>query len=287
MRMLSPYKVVCSVLLLAGLAAAPVLAQSAMETPAPSPRAKVEQRVGITDFSIEYSSPAVKGRTIWGDLVPYDTLWRTGANMATKLTASRDFAIGGKPVPAGSYSLFTIPGKASWTVILNSKPDLSGTNGYDEKNDVARITVTPQTMPAPRERMTFLFSDTADGGANLDLEWATLRVRIPLTVDTGAQVAASIDKTLGDAWRPHWQAARYLLDSGGDLGKALSYIDTSIAIQPNWWNYWVKASILGKQGKKGEAVAAAEQSQKLGPGNSIYDQFFKEDIAQAIADWKK
>ena len=287
MRSTLVYKVVCPVLLLAGLVAAPALAQSAMETPAPSPKAKVEQRVGITDFSIEYSSPAVKGRTIWGELVPFDTLWRTGANMATKLTASRDFAIGGKPVPAGSYSLFTIPGKASWTVILNSKPDLSGTTGYDEKNDVARFTVTPQAMAASRERMTFLFSDTVDGGTNLDLEWEKLRVRIPITVDTKAQVAASIDKTLGDAWRPHWQAARYLLENGGDLDKALSYIDTSIAIQPNWWNYWVKAGILGKQGKKAGAIAAAEQSQKLGPGNAIYDQFFKEDIAQAIADWKK
>ena len=287
MRLTSPYKVVCSALLLAGLAAAPAFAQSAMETPAASPKAKAEQRVGITDFSIEYSSPAVKGRTIWGDLVPLDTLWRTGANMATKLTASRDFSLGGKLVPAGSYSLFTIPGKASWTVILNSKAELSGTTGYDEKNDVARITVTPQALAPPRERMTFIFSDATDGGVNLDLEWEKMRVRIPITVDTKAQVAASIDKTLGDAWRPHWQAARYLLDSGGDLDKAHSYINTSIAIEPNWWNHWVKASILGKQGKKAEAVAAAEQSQKLGPGNNIYDQFFKEDIAQAIADWKK
>lgn len=281
------YRSVCSAIVLAGLAAAPALAQSAMETPAASPKAKVEQRVGITDFSIEYSSPAVKGRVIWGELVPFDTLWRTGANMATKLTASRDFAVGGKPVPAGSYSLFTIPGKAGWTVILNSKPDLSGTNGYDEMNDVARFTVTPQAMTTSRERLTFLFSDTTDSGANLDLEWEKTRVRIPITLDTKAQVAASIDKTLGDAWRPHWQAARYLLDSGGDLNQALSYINTSIAIQPNWWNNWVKASILGKQGKKAEAIVAAEQSQKLGPGNSIYDQFFKEDIAKAIADWKK
>lgn len=287
MRNALVYKLVWSTLAVAGLAAAPALAQNAMETPAPSPKAKVEQRVGITDFAIEYSSPAVKGRVIWGELVPYDTLWRTGANMSTKLTASRDFSFGGKPVPAGSYSLFTIPGKAGWTVILNSKAELSGTTGYDEKNDVARITVTPQALAAPRERMTFIVSDTTDAGANLDLEWEKLRVRIPVTVDTKAQVAASIDKTLGDAWRPHWQAARYLLDSGGDLDKALSYINTSIEIEPNWWNYWVKASILGKQGKKAEAVAAAEQSQKLGPGDNIYEQFFKEDIAKAIANWKK
>lgn len=287
MRLALLYKTVCSLGVAAGAAAVPTLAQSAMETPSPSPKAKVEQRVGITDFSIEYSSPGVKGRVIWGELVPFDALWRTGANMSTKLTASRDFSFGGKPVPAGSYSLFTIPGKSTWTVILNSKPELQGTNGYDEKNDVARIVVTPQAMTAPRERMTFIFSDATDGSAHLDLEWEKTRVRIPITVDTKAQVAAGIDKTLGDAWRPHWQAARYALDSGGDLNQALSYIDTSIAIKPNWWNYWVKASILGKQGRKGEAIAAAEQSQKLGPGDNIYEQFFKDDITEAIADWKK
>ncbi len=272
--------------LVPALLAPPALAQSAAEMPAPSPKARVEQRVGVTDFSIEYSSPAVKGRAIWGGLVPYGQLWRTGANMATKLTASRDFTFGGKPVPAGSYSLFTIPGASSWTVVLNGKPDLSGTNGYDEKNDVARVTLTPETLPASRERLTFLFSDTTENGANLDLEWEKLRVRVPLAVDTKTQVLAGIDKSLGDAWRPHFVAARYLFETGGDLDKALAYANTSIAIKPGWWNHWVKAQVLAKQGKKAEAIAAAEQSQKLGAGDNIYP-FFKDEIATSLADWKK
>jgi hypothetical protein len=277
---------VVSLLCVAPLAV-PALAQSAAETPAPSPKAKVEQRVGLTDFALEYSSPAVKGRTIWGGLVPYDELWRTGANMATRLTASRDFTFGGKAVPAGSYSLFTIPTKASWTVILNGKPDLAGTNGYDEKNDVVRVTVVPETLGASRERLTFLFSDTTDDAANLDLEWERMRVRVPLKVDTKAQVMAGIDKSLADAWRPHFVASRYLLESGGDLDQALAYANSSIAIKPGWWNTWVKAQILAKQGRKAEAIAAAEESQKLGAGDTNIFPFFKDEIARSLADWKK
>jgi hypothetical protein len=274
-------------LLSLGLASSPALAQSAPETPQPSPKARVEQRVGITDFALDYSSPAVKGRAIWGGLVPYDELWRTGANAATKLTVSRDFTFGGKAVPAGSYSLFTIPGKSSWTVILNGKPDLSGTNGYDEKNDVARVTVTPETLAASRERMTFLFADATESGANLDLEWERMRVRVPVQVDTRKHVMTGIEKSVGDAWRPHFLAARYLLDSNGDLDQALEYANASVSIKPGWWNNWVKAQVLAKKGRKAEAIAAVEQSQQLGKGDNIYEQFFREDIAKAAADWKK
>lgn len=277
----------CSAALLTlAFGATAALAQSAPETPQPSPKARVDQRIGINDFSIEYSSPAVKGRTIWGGLVPLDTLWRTGANMATKLTASRDFMIGGKSVAAGTYSVFTIPGKSSWTVILNSNWEQGGTDDYDEKLDVARITVTPESMPSSRERMTFIYSDTTDSSANLDFEWEKVRVRIPLAVDTKAQVMKGMEGALADAWRPHFLAARYLLDSNGDMNQALAYVNTSIGIQPGWWNNWVKAQVLAKLGKKTEAIAAAQQSQTLGKGNGTY-AFFSEQIAKSIEDWKK
>ncbi|MBP7147916.1 MAG: DUF2911 domain-containing protein [Acidobacteria bacterium] len=276
---------VCWLIPLASFALSSPARAQGVEFPAPSPAARVDQRVGVTDLSVVYSSPAVKGRSIWGGLVPYDQLWRTGANAATKFTASRDFTFGGKPVPAGTYSLFTIPGRNGWTVILNSKADLSGTQGYDEKNDVARITVTPETLPAPRERMTFVFSDTTDGSTNLDLEWERLRVRVPITVDTKAFVRAGIDKSIGEAWRPHFLAARWLLDSGGDLDEALRYANTSIEIKPGWWNNWVKAQILAKQGKTSDAIAAARRSQELGKDDNVYG-FFKDDIAKALGEWQ-
>jgi hypothetical protein len=260
-------------------------AQTAPELPQLSPRARVEQQVGVTKLAVDYSSPAKKGRVIWGELVPYGELWRTGANAATKLEASRDFTFGGKKVAAGTYSLLSIPGDTSWTVILNSKADLPGTRGYDEKQDVARVTVKPQKAPA-RERMTFLFADTTDNSTRLDLEWDELRVSVPIEVATDQFAAANIDKALDDAWRPHFASARYLLDSGGDLDKALSYIDTSITIEPTWWNNWVRAQILAKKGRANDAVAAAEKAQELGKGDEIFEGFFKESVSKAIADWK-
>lgn len=266
--------------------AVPVLAQDAPELPRPSPMARVEQRVGVTDFSVEYSSPGVKGRKIWGGLVAYDELWRTGANAATKLEASGDFTFGGTSVPAGTYSLLTIPGKTSWTVILNSKADLSGTRGYDQSNDVARATVKPAAAPM-RERMAFLFSNTTDDATRLDLEWEKQRVSVPIQVETRNQVMTNIDETLAEAWRPHFASARWLLENDGDLGQAIEYVNTSIAIKPTWWNNWVKAQILAKQGSSTEAVAAAEQAKSLGAGDEVFEGFFKENIDKAIADWKK
>jgi hypothetical protein len=270
------------------IAAAPaaIAQQTPPELPQASPNASVMQQVGLTKFTVTYSSPGVKGRTIWGEVVPYDQLWRTGANLATQLEATRDFTFGGAKVPAGTYALYTIPGKTNWTVILNKNPNAGGTRGYDEKNDVARISVTPTQSPA-RERLTFLFANTTDDSTRLDLEWDTLRVSVPLKVETAQQAMTNIDKALADAWRPHFASARYLLDSGGDLKTALGYIDTSIAIKSTWWNNWVKAQILAKQGKKAEAVVAAEQAQKLGQGDEVYEGFFKEQVGKSIADWKK
>lgn len=267
------------------LSALPALAQSAPEVPSPSPKARVEQRVGITDLSVEYSSPGVKGRKIWGGLVPYGKVWRTGANSATKLTASREFTIGGKKLAAGSYAIATIPAQGSWTVVLHTDVAGNGTQ-LDPAKEVARFTVKPTTLPAARERMSFLFSDTTDDSTNLDLEWEKLRVRLPIRLDTRAHVMAGVDKAVSDAWRPQFVAARYLLDTGGDLDRALELVTGSIAIKATWWNHWIKAQILGKQGKKADALAAAQKAQSLGGGDRIYEDFYKEQVASAIRGWK-
>jgi hypothetical protein len=263
----------------------PALAQQAIEVPAPSLHAKVEQRVGITDFSVDYSSPAVRGRKIFGGLLPYDKIWRTGANASTKLTASRDFTFGDKPVPKGTYSVFSIPGASSWTVILNKDADASAQE-YDDKKDIARVTVTPQSVGA-RERMTFIFSDTTESASRLDLEWDTLRVSIPIKVDTQAQVLAGIDSTLADAWRPYYQAGRYLVESGGNVDTAIGYLDTSIGIKSTWWNNWWRAQALAKKGKTADAIAAGEKAVQLGKGDNTFEQFFKADVQKTIDGWKQ
>jgi hypothetical protein len=148
--------------------------------PRPSPAAKVSQQVGNTMVDVDYSSPAVKKRKVWGDLVPEGKIWRTGANASTKITFSKDVVIGGKPVPAGTYALLTIPTAKSWTVILNKDTTIGGNmDKYKQDQDVARFTVAPKAIPA-RERLTFIFSDVTDDAATLDFEWEKVRVSIPI-----------------------------------------------------------------------------------------------------------
>jgi hypothetical protein len=168
-------------------AAAPAAGQHGMapaggaEQIRPSPGAKVQQRVGLTDITVDYSCPGVKKRKIWGALVPYDKPWRTGANSSTKLTVSKDVTIGDKLVPAGTYSVLTIPGKKDWTFIINKATNIGGDidEKYKQDQDVVRVTAKPKAI-AHRERMTFVFADFTDDSVNLDLEWEKLRVSLPI-----------------------------------------------------------------------------------------------------------
>lgn len=268
------------------LSFAPAVANAQLELPQPSPKAKVEQQVGVTTFSLSYSSPAVNGRTIWGELVPYDEVWRTGANAATTFTSTKDFSFGGTKVPAGTYSLFTIPGQKSWTVVLNSNPRTWGNTGYDSKLDVARIVVKPRASSESRERLAFLFSETTEDSTRLDLEWEKLRVSIPVGTDTAGQVTSHLERAIADSWRPTHELARWYLEHDGDLKKALELANTSIGIKPTWSNHWVKAQIQAKGGKKSDALKTAKHAQKLGEGDSIYP-FYVDQITAAIAGWQK
>lgn len=267
------------------LSSTPAAAQ-AIELPQQSPKARIEQQVGVTQFAVAYSSPGVKGRKIWGSVVPFGEVWRTGANEATTFTASRDFTFGGTSVPAGTYSLFTIPAEGKWTVVLNSNPKTWGSFDYDAAKDVARIEVTPQTMPEARERLAFFFSNATETGARLDLEWEKLRIAIPVGVDTAAHVTAGLEKAVAEAWRPDFETARWLLDHDGDAKVALKHADASIAIKPTWWNHWVKAQLQAKTGRKSDAVKSAKAAQTLGKGDRIYP-FYVEQISAAIATWQK
>jgi hypothetical protein len=289
MRSISSGSLVCLALcaLCASAGPTPGAAQATPELPQPSPKARVEQHVGLADLSIDYSSPAVKGRKIWGELVPYDKPWRTGANAATRLTTNRDLTFAGKPLKAGSYALYTIPSKASWTLVLNSGLEAWGNDGYDPSKDVLRVTLKPSATTSSRERMTFIFSDTSDNAAKLDLEWEKLQLRIPIELDTKAEVATNIQNAVDDAWRPHFAAARYLLENGGDLDKAMQYIDLSIAIKATWWNNWVRAQLLAKKGHPQDAAAGAERAIALGSGDRTFEMFFKPEVNKSLAAWKK
>jgi len=273
-----------ALLLIAMFVPALASAQPALDLPALSPKAKVEQRVGVTDLAVDYSSPAVKGRKIWGELVPYGKVWRAGANQATKLSSSKDFKLGTTAVKAGTYSIFVVPTKTTWTVSLNS--DVTASEGnYDPKKDIAKLTITPTKLAESRERLTFLFSSTADDRTALDLEWEKIRLRIPLTIDTKGHVNAAIETATKEAWRPHFNSANYLHESG-ETDRALGLVVKSIAIDATWRNEWLHARLLFKKGKKVEAKAAAARAQKLGAGDTTYEQFFKADIIKTVAGWK-
>jgi hypothetical protein len=274
---------------LTALVVLPVLPRQAradLELPRPSPNAKVTQQVGLTDVTVEYSCPGVKARKIWDGLVPYGKMWRTGANTATKITFSKDVTFADKPVPAGSYALFTIPAKGAWTVILNKNPNQPGTaTEYKPELDLVRVQLTPKAAPF-RERLAFIFSDTTDDKASLDLEWEKLRLSIPLGVGTSQQALANINNTLDNTWRAYANAARYMLETKKDYDAGLKYVDQSLALKEDWFNLWWKASLLAAKGSYKDAVATGEKAEALG-GKAGPGFFLESDVKKGLADWRK
>jgi hypothetical protein len=260
-------------------------ASAQLDLPRPSPSAKVSQVIGLTEITVDYSCPAVKGRPIWGALVPYDQMWRTGANQATKITFSRDVTFGDKPVPAGTYALFTIPSKGAWTVILNKKADQSGT-ARDYKADLDLVRFQVHTKAAPhRERMAFLFSDFTDDKGSLDLEWDKMRLSIPIKVSTKEQALANITKSIDGAWRTYANAARYLGETEKDYDTGLKYIDQSLSLKEDWFNLWIKATLLAGKHKTKEAIGLGEKAYELGQKADFF--FLEPEIKKTLAEWKK
>ena len=268
-------------------AVSPGTARADLDLPRPSPFAKVTQDVGLTQISVDYSCPGVKGRKIWGALVPFDKMWRTGANRATKITFSKDVTFVDQKVPAGTYALFSIPTKTGeWTIILNKNAEQPGT-AREYKPELDQVRVKVHAKPAPhRERLAFIFSDFSDDRAALDLEWEKLRVSIPIKVDTAEQALANINREVGNAWQIHANAARYMLESKKDYDAGLKLIDQSLALKEDWFNVWIKAQLLAAKGDVKAAYPLAQKAydlgQKAGPGF-----FFEADVKKALTDWSK
>jgi hypothetical protein len=263
-------------LLLASFAAATLSLNAQIKTAAPSPASELKQTVGVTDFTVVYSRPSVKDREIFGDLVPYDAIWRTGANATTKISFDSEITFGDKKVPAGEYVLFTIPGKDKWTVILYGDTKVANAGLYDEKNDVARITVDPIELKSPVESFTIGFDNLRDDSATLFIDWDKVRVPVPLTVDTKALSTASIEASMKsmDSWtaRDYANAADFYAENGKDLGQATEWMKKATEMNKDafWWQY-AYAKLLAKQGKTKEAIAAAEHAlatSKAAPGGA-------------------
>ena len=248
---------------------------SAQELPQPSPTSTVEQRIGLTDFSITYSRPATRGRAIFGDLVPYNEVWRTGANACVKFNASTDFTLNGDAVPAGEYALFTIPGEQEWTIILSTQTNLWGNTGYTQESDVLRTTV-PATTGDFDESFTMSFKSLNTSGGELVLEWADTEVSINLGVDSEGESGKNVEKALSDAKRAYRNAANYY-SGQGDHEKALATIETALQLDPEYWyTNWVKAKILYAAGDTKAALKQGKKAMDLGAPDSYRAGYEKE-----------
>lgn len=262
-------------------------AAAQLQTPAASPFAKLEQKVGLTDVTVEYSRPSMKGREIFGGLVPFGKIWRTGANQPTKLTFSQDVTLGGEAVPAGTYALYTIPGEAEWTVIVSRKTDLWGASGYDEANDLARFTVKPESLSDEVETFAIGLESLRNDSAELVLDWELTRVSLPLELNTKEQVIAQIEELKGtpefENANALYSAGTFYHESGMELETALEWVSKACSLResPAFWMFARKARIEMDLGLKSEAKASAQKTLELATaaGNSDYQKIAKDILA--------
>ena len=263
-------------LLLVCIVAVSFTSQAQLETPAPSPSQKIEQTVGLTDVTLEYSRPSMKGRTIFGGLVPYDKLWRTGANANTKITFSDPVMIGGKELKAGSYAIYTKPGMQSWDVMFYTDANNWGTpQNWDDSKVAATVKASVIPMPMDVETFTMTFDDITNNSADLGILWERNYVSIPIKVMTDKQVSASIDRVMGGpSANDYYQAAVYYLEADKDINKAKMWIDKAVDMreQPAFWFHRQQSLIYAKAGDKEGAVKAAKKSLALAQeaGNDDY-----------------
>ena len=235
-----------------------------LRTPAPSPTQNIKQDFALSTVELSYSRPAVKQRKIFGDLVPYGKVWRTGANQATTISFGEEVTFGGKKVPAGKYGLLTIPNTGEWTVILTKQLDVTGPSAYKQDQDVARVTVTPDEMPFAIESFMMVFDNITSSSMDLIMLWDKTAVRVPIKSDVETKVMAQIDNLMNKDNRPYFNAAMYYLENGKDLNKAVTWFDKAIEQNPKgFWIYHQKANALAKLGKKQEAITTANKSIEL------------------------
>ena len=254
------------------------------QLPRPSPNASVSQSIGVTEVTVHYSRPGVKGRVIWGKLVPYGEVWRTGANENTTIRFSSPVRIDGKELPAGLYGLQTIPGADEWVVILSKDADQWGAFSYKPEHDALRFHVKPAPAVEAQEWMSFDFRNLSDTSAVLALRWEKLEVAWTIEVDTAHQLAEAAQS------EQRWQdaAAAWCIQSGTCLAEATRWVDGSIAVEPTFSNQRAKARLLARRNdykgavQAGErALAAARAAKQPPPAAQV------SDLETQIADWKR
>lgn len=257
-----------------------------VRTPSSSPAASITQVVGITDLSVKYSRPSMKGREVFGKLLPYDKVWRTGANQPTLFETSTDITVEGQKLAAGKYAILSIPSASEFTVIF-SKNVGSNEQNYKQEEDALRVKVKPTETSMPIQSFAFNFTDITDSTANMYFAWEKTLVNLALAASTTAMVEAGIDKAAEASNNQLTQGANYLLGKGKSLEKALNLANQASGLKETFQNLWSKAQILGKMGKVAEALPLAQKALELGnlSGNPAF-AFTKDAIMKGIEDMK-
>ena len=266
--------------------------EAQVKTPQSSPLAKIDQVVGLTNVQIEYSRPSAKGRTVYGDLVPFGKLWRTGANANTTVSFSEDVKVAGKNLKKGKYALYSTPKADSWDIIFYNDTNNWGLpENWNVANIALKVTVKPETLNKSVESLSIFLNDLTNDSGVIELSWERTIVSIPFTVPTQEAALKSIEKTLaGPAAADYFSSAQYFYQTNGDMTKALSWVNTAIANAPKdkdapFWYLRLKSLIQAKIGDKQGAIVTAKESLVLSvkAGNSDYEKMNRD----SIAEWSK
>lgn len=263
--------------------------------PSESPKASISQRVGLSDIKISYSRPNVRERQIFGTLVPYGEVWRTGANYPTKIEFTDTTFIQGKhKLPPGSYALYTIPYPNKWTVIFSTNTGLWGSYGYQEKDDALRIEIQPDNNAAFHESFTIQFTDLAHDKARIQLNWDKTEVSFEVSIDIQQRVITSINQKIAEEdtsrskWTYYWMGADYLLKKDTSLDLALAWITESMKLEEVWLNYWTGAEVNAKLGNYKEAVRLGNRAIEIGSKEENKPYFpYGETYRKQIEIWSK
>ena len=263
-----------------------------LDLPRLSPKSSVSYTIGLTNVEIHYSAPAVKERVIWGGVVPYDSVWRAGANEATTVEFSTDVNIEGQNLKAGKYALFIIPGETEWTVIFNSKTDQWGAYDYNEADDVLRFPVVPKMNEGMQERLTYTINDMKMDMGYIKLSWEKMRLYMRFKTDVMEEVMADIANALDATpeekkWVVYAQGAEFLLNADGSLDQALEWAKKSTDRMSQSWNWYVRAKIEAKKGDMTSAVASGTKCAEIGLADEK-DNYYEEnkvEINAAIKGW--
>jgi hypothetical protein len=233
-------------------------------TPQPSTPQTIKQNFGLSTIELSYSRPNAKGRVIFGDLVPFGNVWRTGANSATTLTFGEEVTIGDKKIAAGKYGLLSIPSKNSWILIITKQLDVTSPSAYKAESDLVRVNVNPVANANKVETFTMQFTNVKSSSCELNLQWENTSISLPISTDVDSKVMKQIENIMTKDNLPYYSAAMYYLESGKDLNQALSWFNKAVEQSPSaYYMHHQKANCLVKLGKKQEAIATATKSLEL------------------------